>query len=873
MRAYRALLHLYPASFRAEYGEEMCAIFARQRRDAAGPAVATLWAATFFEVLRNAAAVHWDILQQDLRYTARSLGRTPGFALTAIVVTALGVGANTAAFSVTDFVLIRPLPFAEPERLVKLWERLPGYPKMEPSPANYRDWKRMSTAFEAMGAFYGLPVNLVGHGDPERLERTAVTADLFPMLGAHALLGRLFAPADDRAGAAGTLLLSYPLWQAVFGGDAGVVGQRVTLDNEPYTVIGVMPPDFHFPSREAEIWTPARFQELDFQDRDNNYLEVVAKLRRGVSLDRARAEMGVIAGQLERQYPKENRLTGSNVIRLRDELSQQSRLLLVALSGAALCVLLIACANLANLLLARALARQKELAVRAAMGAGRERLVRQLVTENLVLAVLGGLLGVLAAVAAVPLLARLVPSSLPIAQAPSVDFRVLIFAALLTGLTGVGFGVFPALRASGSADLSGLREGARAGGGLREGARAGGGRKERLRSALVIAEVMASVVLLVSAGLLIRALWRIEATDPGFHADGVLTLRTALPMPKYAVTARRAEFYTRVLSEVRALPGVSAAAYISFLPMVMQGGIWPVAIDGQPRDLTRGGESQTASMRFVTPGFFAALGIPLHRGRDVSESDTIDRPFAAVVSESFVRRYWPDQDPLSRHFQFAFHDRMVVGVVGNIRVRGLERNSEPQVYLAYKQDPDGGFTFYGPQDLVVRSSASTGALLPALRRIIRGADPQQPVSDVRTMAQIVEEETASRSAQVRVLGVFAAIAFLLAGVGIHGLLSFAVSRRAQEIAVRIALGARSSAIVRMVLRQGVLLAAAGVLPGVALAYAAGRAMQALLAGVQPGDAPTFLAAAGLCVLMTILGCLFPALRAVRVDPITAIRAE
>jgi putative ABC transport system permease protein len=861
MSVYKALLHLYPASFRAEYGAEMCAIFARRRRDAAGPpAVAVLWAATFFDVLFNAAAVHWDILRQDLRYTVRSLGRSPGFALTAILVAALGVGANTAAFSVTDFVLIRPLPFAEPERLAKLWQRLPGYTRMELSPANYRDWKHVSTAFDSMGAFYELSVNLVGQGDPERLDRAVVTADMFPLLGAHPLLGRVFAAPDDRAGAAGTLMLSYPLWQAVFGGDAGVLGRRVTLDNEPHTVIGVMPPDFHFPSRQVEIWTPARFQEQDFQDRGDNYLEVVARLRRGVSLERARAEMDVVAAQLARQYPKENKRVGANVIRLRDEISEQSRLLLVALSGAALCVLLIACANLANLLLARALARQKELSVRAAMGAGRERLVRQLVTENLVLAMLGGLLGVVAAIAAVPLLARLVPNSLPIAQAPSVDFRVLIFAGLLTGLTGIGFGVFPALRASGRADLSGLREGARA----------GGGRKERLRSSLVIAEVMASVILLVSAGLLMRALWRLQATDPGFSSEGVLTLRTALPMPKYEGTARRAEFYTRVLSDTRALPGVSAAAYISFLPMVMRGGIWPVGMDGEERERT---EAHTASMRFVTPGFFAALGIPLHMGRDVEESDTIDRPFAAVVSESFVRRYWPDQNPLGRHFQLAFHDRMVVGVVGDIRVRGLERNSEPQVYLSYKQVQDGWLAFYSPQDLVVRSSASTGALLPALRRIIRSADAQQPVSEVRTMAQIVEAETASRSAQVRVLAVFAAIAFLLAGVGIHGLLSFAVSRRAQEIGVRIALGARPGTIVKMVLRQGVLLAAAGVLPGVALAYAAGRAMQALLAGVQPGDAPTFAAAAGLCVLMTLLGCLFPALRAVRVDPITAIRAE
>ena len=861
MGVYRALLHLYPASFHAEYADEMCAILARRRRDASGPwSVAALWTAIFFEVLLNAAAVHWDVLRQDLRYTARTLARTPGFALTAILVVALGVGANAAAFSVTDFVLIRPLPFAEPERLVKLWERLPGYPQMELSPANYRDWKRMSASFEAMGAFYELPVNLVGQGEPQRLDRAAVTAGLFPLLGVQPVLGRLFAAADDRAGAAGTLLLSYSLWQAEFGGDAGVLGRRVTLDNEPFVIIGVMPRDFHFPSREIELWTPVRFQEQDFQDRADNYLEVVARLGRGVSLAQARAELGVVAAQLERQFPKENEHTGAAVVRLRDEVSEQSRLLLVALSGAAVCVLLIACANLANLLLARALVRQKELAVRTAMGAGRERLVRQLATESLVLAALGGALGVLVALASVPLLARLVPASLPIAQTPSVDFRVLIFAGLLTGATGIGFGALPALRACRQADLSGLREGVRA----------GGGRKERLRSALVIAEVMASVVLLVSAGLLMRALWRLQATDPGFRANGVLTLRTALPMPKYAKTGRREQFYTQVLSGVRALPGVSSAAYISFLPMVMGGGIWPVSVNGEPVIRDR---SQTASVRFVTAGFFAALGIPLHRGRDVSELDTLDRPFVAVVSESFVRRYWPDQDPLGRHFQFFLHDRMVAGVVGDIRVRGLEHSSEPQVYLPYNQMADGGFGFYAPKDLVIRSSAGPGTLLPAIRSIIRSADSEQPVSDVRTMDDIVERETASRTAQVRVLGAFAAIAFLLAGVGIHGLLAFAVSRRRQEIGVRIALGAQPGDIVRMILRQGVLLACAGVLPGIALAYLAGRAMQGLLAGVQPGDAVTFLASVALCLLMTMLGSLAPTLRAVRVDPITAMRVE
>ena len=863
MRIYDVLLRFYPASFRAEYGDEMRAIWARRRRHTTLLGVPALWIAIFCEVLVNAAAVHGDILRHDLRYTARTLAHSPGFALTAILVLALGVGANTAAFSVTDFVLIRPLPFAHPDRLVTLWEKTPGYGEMELSPANYVDWKHMSRSFDGMGAYWDNAVNLVGQGVPERLESAAVTADLLPLLGVQPLMGRVFTAAEDREGASGTLLLSYQLWQAVFGGDPGVLGRTVNLDNEAYVVIGVMPRDFHFPRRSIELWTPMRFHEHDddFRDRANNYLSVVARLKPGVSVAHARAEMGVVAGLLEKQYPKENRNTTAAVNLLRDELSQQSRLLLLALSGAAVCVLLIACANLANLLLARGLARQRELAVRAAMGAGRERLVRQMITESLVLALAGGALGVLVAAAAVPLLARLVPATLPIAQSPSIDFRVLIFAAVISGLTGVGFGVFPALRACQS-DLSALREGTRA----------GGGRKDRLRGTLVMAEVTTSVVLLVSAGLLMRALWRIQATDPGFHVDGVLTLQTALPMPKYQATARRAEFFTHVLSAVRALPGVSNAAYISFLPMVMRGGIWPVTVAGQTVETERSG-AHTASLRFVTPGFFATMGIPLFRGRDVSESDTIDAPFSAVVSESFVRRYWPHEDPLGRHFTMAFHDRMVVGVVGDVRVRGLERNSEPQVYIPYRQVPDGWLQGYTPKDLAIRSSVGPGALLPAVRRIVHSADAEQPISNVRTMADIVEGETASRTAQLRVLGAFAAIAFLLAGVGIHGLLSFAVSRRSQEIGVRIALGAQPGEIVKMIVRQGAFLAAAGLLPGVVLAYAAGRAMQGLLAGVRPGDALTFASAVGLCLLMTVLGSLLPALRAVHIDPIAAIRSE
>jgi predicted permease len=860
MRFYGALLYLYPASFRVEYGDEMRKIFARRWSGASGvPAAIALWIETFFDVLLNALAVHWDILRQDLQYTWRTIARTPGFAITAVLVVALGVGANTAAFTVTDFVLVRPLPFHEPEKLVKLWEATPGYGRMELSPANYRDWKRMSTAFDAMGAFVSNSVNLVGQGEPERLEATSVTADLFPLLGSQPAFGRLFTSADERDGAAGTVLLSHRLWQAAFGGDPGVIGRKVILDRGPYTVIGIMPREFHFPNRQSELWTAQQFQEQDYQDRDDNYLQVVARLKPGVSLAQSRAELNVIAAQLERQYPKENLHTGAAAILLRDELSERSRLLLVALCGAAICVLLIACANLANLLLARGLARQRELAVRAALGAGRERLLRQLVTESLVLAVAGGVLGMLVAFSALPLLTKLVPDSLPIAQAPSVDVRVMDFAALLTALTGIGFGVIPARRAC-RADLRALREGSRA----------GGGRRERLRSALVIVEIMASVALLVSSGLLMRALWRIQATDPGFRADGVLTVNTTLPMPKFEKTALRQEFFTKVLTGVRALPGVSSAAYISFLPMVRTGGIWPVAITGQP--LVRS-ESNTASMRFVTPGFFGTLGIPLQMGRDVAESDRVDSPFVAVVSRSFVRRYWPNENPLGRHFQFAFHDRMVVGVVGDIRVRGLERTSEPQVYLASQQMPDGEVVFYAPQNLVIRFTGTPAMLMPSIRQIVQSADREEPISDVRTLGEIVEEQTASRSLQLRVLGAFAAIAFLLAAVGIHGLLSFAVSQRSQEIGVRIALGAQSGNILAMVLRQGMLLSVAGLLPGVALAYAAGRAMQSLLAGVKPADTVTFAAAVALCLVMSLVGSLLPALRAVRVDPLTVIRSE
>jgi len=855
MRFYKALLHLYPKSFRAEYEAEMCSDYARHQTS---PIAAT------FEVLRNAPAAHFDILSQDLRHTIRTLLRAPGFALIAILVLALGIGANTAVFSVTDFALVRALPFPDANRLVKLWQTLPGYDRMELSPANYRDWKQTNTVFEILAAFTENPMNLVGEGSPQRIDTALVAGDFFRALGIHPLYGRGITPADDRDGAPRVAVLSHSLFQSTFGADLGVLGRKISLDGTPYVVIGIMPPQFRYPDRDVELWTPLQLENDSFADRNDNWLDAIGRLRPGVSLQQANAGMTLAADQLRRQFPKELEHTGAIVIPLSDEISKQSKLLLTALSGAALCVLLIACLNLANLLLARALARQKELSIRTALGAGRERLIRQLVTESLVLALAGGALGTLLASLALPLLTKLVPS-VPVSGSPSIDLRVLAFTAIVTLITGIAFGAFPAWHVSRNDAIAGLRD--------RSGSSTG--QKTGLRSALILAEIALSVVLLISTGLLLRALFRIQSVDPGFRTDGVLTLRTPLPMPKYEDAPKREAFFRKVLTDTQALPGVSNAAYITYLPMTMTGGIWPVDIDGKTVDRSEG---HTASLRFITPEFFSTLRIPLRQGRLFAESDAANKPLVAIVSESFARRYWPDQDPMGRHFKFAlaggigsFADRTIVGIVGDIRVRGLNQSSEPQVYLPYTQQFN--MAGYTPRDLAIRASGNPALLIPAIRWIIRNADPDQPISLIRPLSDIVEANTASRTVQARMLAIFAALALLLAGLGIHGLLSFTVSNRTGELAVRMALGAQRSDILQIVLSSSLLLAAGGVALGAILAYQAALAMRALLAGIAPADPQTFSAVMALCFLMTLAGSLAPAIRALRVDPISAIRAE
>jgi predicted permease len=819
--------------------------------------------------------VHLDILRQDLRYTRRTLLRAPGFAVTAIVVTALGVGATTAAFTLADHVLLRPLPFPEPDRLVKILEGRADRPSNlrgmrgtnNVATANFISWREMSSSFAAMGAYGFVSANLLGGGEPERLDGVSVTVDALEAIGARPAVGRPLTTADDQPGAPCAVLISDGFWRRKFGGDASAIGTTLRLDDESCAVSGVMPRGFAFPTRNITFWRPLRLVD-DPGNRRNRFLWVIARMKPGVSREQADSDLATVSATLARMYPQDNGDIRAVMMGMRDEVGEQPRMLLFALAGASACLLLIACTNLASLLMARATARGRELAVRTAVGAGPARLVRQLLTESVVLASCGGGLGVVVATAAVPLAVTLVPTALPITDAPPIDVRMLSIAAFVTLGTGIGFGMLPAFRAARQASAADLRDGTRAGASRRT---------QRVRAGLIVAQVGVSIVLLVSAGLLIRALMRVQATSPGFTTAGVLTMRTTLPVAKYGPQAPRVDFYRRVIAGVSALPGVIGAAYTSYLPMTMRGGVWPVVVPGRPE--TPGG-GDLASARFVTPDYFRVMEIPLRLGRKFEESDSLRTQPVAIVSERFAQVYLAGQTPIGRSFQFGpAGERTIVGVVGEVRVRGLEARSEPQVYLPYQQQRDNATVAYMPKDLVIKLDAprsgedGMGVVATAIRKIVASVDPHQPIADIQPLAGIVEGETTARAVQVRVLAGFAALACLLAAVGLHGLLAFVVSARTREFGVRLALGAEPRELLMLVARRGLALGVAGVAIGGAVAYVAGRLMESLLAGVSPADAPALTIAIGISVGMTLAGSLLPAIRAARISPTEALRAE
>jgi predicted permease len=856
---YRALLRLYPASFRAEYGAELLRTFeeSQRGRDSLSSVIAALG-----DVVPNALLAHRTILGQDLRSALRTIRHSRGFALTVILVTALGVGANTATFSVTDFVLLRPLPYPQPEALVRLCEgprEGGGWGCMnELSPANFRDVRIRNNSFSELGAFTGTAVNLSGIGEPVRVSATRISAEALSVLGIAASHGRTFDGNGERD--SDGVILGHSLWQSQFGGDEQVVGSTIRLDGAPRVVIGIMPREFLFPAADVQLWLPLVLREQDYENRTNTYLQSVGRLKPGVTFEQARADMSRIAVQLAREFPVSNRETGFSFFRQRDDMAPRYRVMLLALCGASLCLLLLTGANLANLFLARAASRERELAVRAALGAGRDRLIRQMLTESMVLALLGGIAGVIVAIIAVPLLSHMVPGHLPIADRPRVDLRVLSIAAIFAALTGIGFGLIPALRVGGRTGFAALQAASRT----------GGGRRQRLRTTLVAIEVTVSVVLLISSGLLIRAVLRVQSVDSGFDASGVVTLRTALTSARYDSVAPRDAFYRDVLSSVRSMPGVQAAGYTSGLPMVMTGGIAGIEVAGREPSNRR---TNGVSWRIVTPQLLAALGVPLTSGRDFNEGDVDDAQLVAVVSESFVERYWPGQSGIGKSFRMRDQERFIVGVARDVKVRGLERTNEPQLYLPSTQLPGQIGDNYIPKDLVIRATGNASSILPAVRDIIRRLDPEQPVSDVRTLGEVLEDQTSTRRAQLNVIGALALVALLLTGVGIHGLLAFTVAERSHEIGVRMALGAEPQQVARMIIGEAARLALWGGIPGLVLAYGAARAMNALLFGVGPGDPTTIAAGVVIVMAVTIAGAFVPAFRAVRVSPLRAMRFD
>jgi predicted permease len=811
--------------------------------------------------------IRLETVSQDIRLSLRTLRRCQGFALTAALCMTLGIGATTAAFSLLDYVLLRPLPFAEPERLVVLHQTdlSDGGSRELVSPPNLVDWRTMSTSFDSMGAYLSafLPANLSGHGTAQRLDTILADAQLFRTLGVQPAAGRLFTDDEVRVGGANVVVLSHDLAMSLFGAPASAIGHVLSLDNQPHAVVGVMPHGFVFPRAEAALWRPLRLSAPALQaNRSNHVLFGVGRLKSGTSLQQARTEMSFIGEQLQRAYPKENGSTGIAVLGLRGLLSPRSRTLVVVVFAAALCVLLIACANLANLLYARAIQREHEIQVRVAVGATRGRVRRQLLTESLTLATVGGVFGTALAVLTHPLLLRLVPNGLPLGGTPDIDLRVLAFAIAMTLATTVVFGIGPAWRLSRLANLPSLR--ARS---------AGSPQTQRLRTGLVLVEVTTTVILLVVAGLLVKALGRVQALDPGFRTQGVVILRTALPQPKYGDAAVRRDFYDRVLNETRKVPGVTSAAYASYQPMEPFSGGFSVAL---PDFVDGVHTAPSAIVHFVTPDFFDTLDVAVLRGRAVTVADRADSQPVAVISESLSDVLWPGLDPIGRRILVGpAGDRTVVGVVENIAVRSMEgpgRYGRHQIYFPFDQ-PGKVNAYYAPKDLLVYTHGDPASLVPALRTIIKDVDSEQAVSNVRLLDDIVADETAPRRDQLFVLGVFSAIAVLLSMTGIYGLLAFVVATRRRELGIRLALGATRGHIRRMFLRQGLMLGISGVLLAVPLAYAAGRWLGALLFGVHPGDPLIYGASAVLALLITLAGSLRPAMAGSTLDPALTIRAE
>lgn len=843
------------------------------------PSEARVQALRSFGKVERAADAAYDVkgggvfetVTQDVRYGARMLTKHKAFTAVAVITLALGIGANTAIFSVVNELLLRPLVYRDAERIVMLWEVTPeGRRQNTTSRANFRAWRDQSSSFTQMAAFTDQRFNLTGDGEPEELSVQMATPEIFKVLGVDPLLGRTFLAEDDGAGKTPVAVLSYSLWQRRFGGQSGVVGQAITLNGEKFTVIGVMPASFQFhikhrsgTGRPAELWTILPMPVGPGANDRGRFLSVVARLKDAVAVEQAGAELRTIEARLSDEAPQFNKNYSAEVLPLREQFFGSVRRPLWLMLGAVGFVLLIACANVANLLLSLATSREKEIALRAALGARRGRIIRQLLTESLLLALLGSALGLGFAWLGIKALMAISPRDLISLQSVGLNVSVLLWTLGVSLLTGIIFGLAPALHISRLNLNDSLKEG-----GKSESAQAGGSR--RLRSALVVSEIALAVVLLASAGLLIKSFVRLQQVDRGFNTDNILTMVVRLPDAGYSKDPQIVNFFVQAMERIRSLPGVRSAGVINFLPLY--GGLGSATgfkIEGRPEPPP--GQGPSTDVRVVDAGYFETMGIPLLRGRNFTNLELREPRRVILINEALARKHFANEDPIGKRLDVAMFENPiwceVIGVVGNVRYDSLIDESPPAVYFAH---PDLAYSF---MTLVIRTDGDPASIAPAVQREIRGLDPNQPVSDVRTMDQVMAEWVSRSRFNTLLLGLFAALATLLSAVGIFGVMNYSVALRTRELGLRLAVGAQPRQVLLLVLKQGLLLTVLGVVVGLAASLALTRLLSGLLFGVEAFDPSTFTTISLLLIAVSLLACYLPARRAMRIDPLRALRYE
>lgn len=800
-------------------------------------------------------------MMTDLRYALRQLIKAPSFTAVAILTLALGIGACTAIFSVVNTVLLQPLDFSDPARIVVIREtQLPQFPEFSVSPPNYLDWAKQTKSYEFLAAYSGAGMNLTGDGEPQRLVGVKATAHYFDVYGVKPVLGRMLLPEEDAPGKNHVVVLSYPFWQRVFGGTRDVVGRAIQLNGEPYTVVGVAPPGFGQASK-VDVYVPMAFKpdETANDARGSHYISVAGRLKPGVTTAQAKAELEVLATQLAQQYPDSNKGWGIFMMPVQDYLVRDVKPVLYTLLGAVGCVLLIACANIANLLLARATARHREISIRAALGAGRGRLIRQLLTESVVLAVCGGLAGILLARWGLDALLALAPSTLPRISEIRLDKGVLIFSLALSVLTGLVFGIAPAWLAARADVNEALKQGTR---GSTE-----GGARGRLRSALVVIEVVFALMLLGGAGLLARSFMQLAKVDPGFNPDNATLLRLSLPQKKYALPEQQTAFADALLERVKALPGVQAAGVTHSMPLVSD---YVLGFNIEGRPAIAPSDLPSTNYYTVTPDYFKAMGIRLIRGRVFTPQDDAKAPRVAIINETMARQHFPNEDPIGKRINITNGPdtwREIVGIVGDIKQYGVDKATSAQSYEPFAQVP------FSSVNVVVRTNGSPAALLGALRPTVYSIDKDQPVGIIRPLEEIMSESIARQRFAMTLLSVFSAVALVIAAVGIYGVMAYNVVQRTGEFGIRMALGAQQRDVLRLVLTQGGKLIGLGLLIGLLATLAASRAMGSMLFNTSAYDPLTLATITVLLAVVALLACFFPANRATKVNPIEALRAE